>query len=441
MQKIISKNKRIQKFISCLIIITLLAPAVFVSIKPKKTEAIFGFGDIVFDPAHTAVTVKILAQEIYKQAMMALARKLLDKITQNTVNWINSGFHGNPLYLENPNSFFKDIAKYEVRTLVDVFGHDSLRFPFGKDFSLNTIDAYKRQLADNAQYSLSKVITDPVFLNNYRNDFNVGGWNGFLINTQYPQNNYLGFQMLATEDLARRLQDTNLNNAQKVNQTLQQGLGFLSPQTCPSNPNYKNDKNQFLQPGFQPTTQPNIPDPTGTYDADGNFVEDQSSIQARYDAGIAYEENVANEQQNWNKTYVCPGGLVNTTPGSVVGSQISTALNSKIHQTELAAAIGNSLAAVFDALINKFISSGLNALSNKINPPPDPATDPNDFIYMGNSINSLNTNYSLNSVNSVPINTGSNSTGGICATQTEIDAFLASNPGDEDRLPSVFPCN
>ncbi len=82
------------------------------------------------------------------------------------------------------------------------FGYDPNRFPFGADFALNTINSYKSQLATNAQYTLSKAISDPVLLNNYRTNFNVGGWNGFLINTQYPQNNYIGFQLIATQELA-----------------------------------------------------------------------------------------------------------------------------------------------------------------------------------------------------------------------------------------------
>ena len=181
MQKILSKNKTLQKFISCLVIISILSPAIFISFQPKKAEAQW----VVIDPAHIAVSVKAVLTEIWKQAMMALARKLLARFTQNTVNWINSGFHGNPLYLENPKSFFKDIVKYEVRNIVDTFGYDSLRFPFGRSFALNTIDAYKRQLTDNASYTLSKVITDPVLLASYRNDFNVGWGERLFIKIQY----------------------------------------------------------------------------------------------------------------------------------------------------------------------------------------------------------------------------------------------------------------
>ena len=97
-----------------------------------------------------------------------------------------------------------------------MFAYDRLKYPFGKDFAKNIINTYQRKLADNASYSLSNAIRDPVYLDQYRNNFNVGGWNGFLVNTQYPQNNYIGFQMIATQELARRVQGTSQSAAKKT---------------------------------------------------------------------------------------------------------------------------------------------------------------------------------------------------------------------------------
>src|SRR3989338_5676343 len=159
----IAKNKTIQKFISTLIIISMLTPAIFLSFQPKKAEA----WGIVWDPIHTAVTVKIVVQEIFKQFLMILARRLLNKMTESTIAWINSGFHGNPLYLERPESFFKDIVKFEVKTFINQIGYDNVRFPFGRNIALNTIGSYQRQFEENAQYTLSKVINDPALLESY----------------------------------------------------------------------------------------------------------------------------------------------------------------------------------------------------------------------------------------------------------------------------------
>lgn len=417
------QNKTIQKFISCLVIVSLFAPTVFVSLKPKKAEAIFGLGDIVFDPAHTIVTFKIVAQEIYRQVLMIAARKLLDKMTRSTVNWINSGFHGDAFYVQNEESFFKDIVKFEIRTLVDIYGYDTSRFPFGRDFALNTIDAYKRQLTDNSEHSLSTVITDPVLLKGYQKDFDVGGWDAFLINTQYPQNNYLGFQMIANEQIAKKVAGTGKNAAQKVDDLLAQGQGFLSPQTCPTNPDYNNGPNAFRKPSFNMTeyfrTNPykNPWDP-GT--------EEYRQWEVDWQDGFLIAK------ANWDKKNTCPGGLVTTTPGFVVATQITNALGSKFKQTELAAAMGNSLAAVFDALLNKLLGDGLSALSNKINPPPEPDVDEDDFQYLGDSINSSrDVNLPATPSTNPGGNNGGNNGGGFCWSQAQIDNHMAQNPEAE----------
>lgn len=368
------RNKKTQKIISFLLIISILAPTVLFS-KPKQTSAVFGVSDIVFDipqtilksignafqgttsvatVTDTALSVKDWAMEIVKQLLMAVARRALQEVTKSTINWINGGFHGSPLFLENPQSFFEDIAKSEVKNLVDAIGYDTFRFPFGKQTALGVIDSYKRQFETNAQYSLSKVINDPVLLAQYRNDFNYGGWNGFLINTQYPQNNYLGFQMMVQENLASRVEGTLTAPANKVKDLLAQGQGFLSPQTCPSNPDYNNGVNEWRQPSFDQAEF------NKTHNYDLSSQEGQN----------AWNLALAKAKAEWAKKNTCPEGLVNTTPGAVVADQIKISLGSSVRQQELAAAMGNSLSAIFDALINKFINDGLNSLASRVNPPP-----------------------------------------------------------------------
>ena len=65
-----------------------------------------------------------------------------------------------------------------------------------------------------------------------------------------------------------------------------------------------------------------------------------------------------------------------------------TSLTSGKKLTELQAALGGSLSAVFDALLNKFLGDGLNALASKVNPQP-PA---DNWDYYGNTLGSPSTN-------------------------------------------------
>ncbi len=406
----IFKNKKIQKVIATLMIIAVLSPAAAVFIKPKPAEAfldpvvaaftkltsIFTGKTAVESTISTGVLLKNLAKDVLKQVLMVIAKRALATMTKSTVNWINNGFHGAPLFVQNTDSFFKDITKFEVKDLISIVGYDPQRFPFGKQFALNTIDAYKRQLGYNAEYSLSRVVNDPVLLNNYRTEFNTGGWDGFLLNTQYPQNNPLGSQILLTNELSRRLNINDPSTAPgKIQATLNQSQGFLSPQKCvgPNADAYNATiANQFQRPtfNFKPLGEP--PAVTYTQNSDGEYIADQKSTDARSAFIANYNDQKAAAQKKWTETNVCQGGLVTTTPGSVAAGLITKALGVNQDQASLGAALGNSLSAIFDTLLNKFLGSpqdpgGLSSLASSSNNPP-----PDDFSYDGQTLGSPATN-------------------------------------------------
>ncbi len=400
------KNRTTQRIISTLILILVILPVVLLA-KPKQADA--QFAAVVHDPLHTVVSVfiggtttasavsgssnlglhiKDIVLEVLKEVVRTIEKKLLQEMTKSMVNWINSGFHGSPLFLTNSDAFFKDIAQTEIKNVVGLFGYDPNKYPFGESFALNIINSYKKQFADNAAYSLNQVMS-PTMAANYRNNFNYGGWNGFLINTQYQQNNYLGFQMMATDDIARRLAGTTQTAVQKVQTTLQQGMGFLSPQTCPSNPRYNNGINEFQKPSFTPPV----------YDTQGYIQYIDTSItdlSQQYNAASAAYAAAYNAQSDAAKAAfydpngpnVCPGGLKATTPGFVAANQIVTALGSDFRKTELGGAVGASIGAILDTLVNHFVDKGLNALAGVVNPPPAVDT----WSYKGNTLISSTTN-------------------------------------------------
>ncbi|MEK7569423.1 MAG: hypothetical protein AAB500_00830 [Patescibacteria group bacterium] len=402
----IFKNQKIQKFLAALVLVAILATPMMI---PRKADALFGVGDISFDPAvflntlvskiQDVIKLKIKFKEILNEILNKISKKIamraLTRMTESTVTWINSGFHGKPLFLQNPDTFFGDITKFEIRKLVDVYGYNSSRYPFGKQWSLDVINAYKGRLQNNASYSLSNLIQDEVYLNSYRSNFAVGGWNGFLLQTQYPENNYIGFTMLANEELARRLNtDPNANNEiGKVKTTLQQGLGFLSPQTCSSNPGLT--RNPYAPPDFKFNEEykpPEVFSRESYMKTDANTglrVPDDAAYLADvaakrlYDSGYNSRKGIS--QINWTNNNTCTGGWVNTTPGSVVAGKITEALNVPENQTGWKAVIGGSLASIFDSLLNKFLGSGLDALASKINPP---AEKPDNWDYLGNTLGS-----------------------------------------------------
>src|SRR6185369_6090297 len=141
------------RLISSLLIISILLPGILFS-APKKAQAQAAVVDVpntvvntlssTFNGTTSSSTVvstgaalKTFAKTVGEELLKIAAKRLLAQMTLAVVNWINSGFHGAPLFIENPESFFRDIAKSEVRSLVDMIGYDTFRFPFGPQTALN----------------------------------------------------------------------------------------------------------------------------------------------------------------------------------------------------------------------------------------------------------------------------------------------------------------
>ena len=129
---------------------------------------------------------------------------------------------------------------------------------------------------------------------------------------------------MATDRLAQALQGTTQTAAQGVRETLQQGMGFLSPQNCPSNPSYNNALNEFNRPSFNASSDSSIkawdtqnhaptpPDSTGIYGFEGQqqYDADQKLYEMQKDS-YERERNTAvyDARKKWDEKNTCPGGL------------------------------------------------------------------------------------------------------------------------------------
>ena len=190
--------------------------------------------------------------------------------------------------------------------------------------------------------------------------------------------------------------------AQQVQTLLQQGMGFLSPTRCMDPNSHYNENNN---PWAAPPPKPVCPDPpacmndpiTGTSSDCANQVD-------------AWNRSCATADNDWNSKNVCKN-MANVTPGYAVASQITTALNMDQNSTMMQMGLGNDLAAIFDALINKFMQEGLDALASKVNPEPPP----NNWSYdgqclSGDSCADTTDNNPLNIPQNVSVNIGETAT-------------------------------
>jgi hypothetical protein len=339
--------------------------------------------------SNTAYTVKDYIIMILKQILMAVAKVLLNKLTEATVNWINGGFQGSPRFVAQPTSFFKDIGDTDLKNIVDIVGYNDGKYPYGRQIAKSLIYNYVYQngsLADKAKFTLDTV-AGPNW-NKFQTDFKVGGWKTYEAYNQNPANNPFGFLFLGVQDASKAIQTSH--NA--IQTELNRGQGFLSQKTCvkyregpqlpdaPANPT----DNSSLSTGAQQidlstaggsqwtsgssTGAPQTPSGTG-----GSTTSTTTGSTTGGSTGGTTGGTV--NQALHNEHQFLLGGATNDSdclqwkelsPGSVVQSQITRALGSKFSQNELAGALGDSISNIINALTTTLLNKGLGALSTLV---------------------------------------------------------------------------
>ena len=246
----------------------------------------------------------------------AVIKMLLQKITTDTVSWINGGMDGEPKFVQNPGEYFKDIAKTEILGFAGEI-NDQTKFPFGKAFLQSEAASFNNKFADNAQYSLNKMIQDTspgsMFTDQtFSHDFSQGGWGAWDAMTQNPANNPLGFALMASNELAKRIEDkTNL-----AKESLQQSGGYLGVQKCV--------------------------DPAGVTKQE----DDRGQKERAASKTGPYQDRICKDGK-WN--FVTPGQMVAAAATKAVGYPESNLLKAED--------LNDAVAAILDALLSHYSSS------------------------------------------------------------------------------------
>lgn len=284
---------------------------------------------------------------------ITLAKNQLTSMTRYTMNWINTGFNGDPMYVRNITSFTNSIEKNILEKNIAQLSNSNKAYPYGTDFSRSAINGYKigsgfrsgaTNFLDSLTSDLGSFLSDPESYYGYSektameraqeanerfsNDFSVGGWNGWLALTQRDQNNPLGFTMQASQYLA----DQQENEVQNTKEELLTNNGFLSQKKCA-------EWQQYLDEGI--AEEELIINDDGSSSYTPIYSKNKSS---EYDQCVKYEV---------------------VTPGSIIRDKLGTYINSPERQLELADTINESLNSLFSALISKFQNQGLSSLSTE----------------------------------------------------------------------------
>jgi len=311
--------------IPVLIGLLLASSVVYALIPVKRTHAFFG-----------GSWVLVVKEYALESAINVIGKRMIQMITADTVNWINSGFRGNPGFVTNPNRLAVDAADTAFN---DFFAnpngvcyinengqricealYETLCSPFRVNIQFALRSAYMR---DNLPFicTIDDVVDN---VQGFYQNFNNGGWQAWFALTQHPGNRPFGAYLTAQDELSRRVN----NNVNVWTEQADWGNGILAWQECTD------------------------PIPIDTYEQ-----EDPDSLE------------LTKVTRKKTPRECPPEHLEIRTPGTVVENQLENVFGSGVRGLELADEINEIIGALLDQFTLKLFNSakGLFGLSGKIN--------------------------------------------------------------------------
>jgi hypothetical protein len=137
-----------------------------------------------------------------------IVNAMIEYIANATIAWANSGFNGNPAFLQNPERFFRELADYEAgRIIRDIAygasgGKVNVCEPFKISVALNLASSYRGSgnAARDFDYRRMSCSLSDISQNNFFGSDNTNiGWSDWNAVTQHDENNPYGATILATD--------------------------------------------------------------------------------------------------------------------------------------------------------------------------------------------------------------------------------------------------
>lgn len=166
------------------------------------------------------------ADNLIECVVRSLAQIAIKQITSQTINWINSGFNGEPAFVQDFGKFFTDVADEAAGKFIQGSDLAFLCSPFQLQVRIAIAQSYARRTSGATQ---SCTLSDAVgnvesFLDG---NFKEGGWPGLIAFTTVPSNNPFGAYAGAQVQLGNKI----LYDTTNAERDISPG-GFLTIKKC-----------------------------------------------------------------------------------------------------------------------------------------------------------------------------------------------------------------
>jgi len=328
------RSKSTSKNFALFFALVIFLPGAFL-VKPQSAEAIPV--TVVGDIPH-----KLKEWGLDNTIGWAIANTLIAAMGDDIVNWINSGFQGDPLFMSNPEAFFGDVANEVSGQFINEINASAICEPWRPQITIAL--AQQKSFLERSQCTFLDAVDN---VEDFINDFENGGWQGWLSLTQHPENNPYGAYFIAVDEHTRRLAQKVGNARDEINQN----QGFFSLKRCVSR--------------------------AETLDAFGGAGDSYpQGLDAFGGAGDPYPQIDAGTENPNDPKGPCLRWETQTPGQAIVGSlneSLGAPLDRLGEADELTEGI---LSAIMNALINQVVIGGLRSLS-------DSGADPESNVYVG----------------------------------------------------------
>jgi hypothetical protein len=158
-----------------------------------------------------------------------LANAAIHYVAQSTINWINSGFEGNPVFIDNPGQFFRDVADAEAGLFIEELGLGFLCSEFAPKVRIALVNDYVKRTGGNYD-NIKCTFTDAQKnLEGFMSDFRQGGLGNYVEFVSNPGNRAQSAYLASQDALTFKI---NQQKAQ-LDMELNWGRGILSIKECP----------------------------------------------------------------------------------------------------------------------------------------------------------------------------------------------------------------
>lgn len=316
--------------------------------------------------AYSGSFTECILRPLGQQILLVLVRN----IGASVVEWVNSGFDGKPLFVTDFEGLLTDTADGVIGDFIEGSELGWLCNDFSAQIRLSLALKYSKPTREKFRCTLSDIANNA---ENFLEDNGGRGWDNWLALTTEPQNNVYGAYFTAQGELAQRV-------AAKLNdktQEVQRNAGFLNFTYCedmetqadainreanavsPATGSSANEIGSSLQ---QPTSFENFTAPGYTTTNFGGTTT------------VLPTSNSSRSNTTFNNSIrpiavpQCKPGKTKTgTPGSIIGSKLSSVMNQSEVQNAVAQEIDQVIGAVLNQLAQKAMgeAQGILGLSKK----------------------------------------------------------------------------